>query len=121
MQKCWSSANFTSFLSIFEEKNKAQLPELNLFELTGNTRDRSIPVESFENEASSALMLASLKAMVLSNIKSADYVFLMDPWWNPAAEDQAIDRCFKLGRINPPLFTELSQREQLKIEFDSYN
>jgi SNF2 family DNA or RNA helicase len=44
-------------------------------------------------------MLASLKAAGLGvTLKSADYVFLMDPWWNPAAEEQAIDRAHRLGK-----------------------
>ncbi|MEC8013148.1 MAG: DEAD/DEAH box helicase [Verrucomicrobiota bacterium] len=95
-------SQFTSFLSILRKRIRLELPELNLFELTGNTRDRSIPVESFENEASSALMLASLKAAGLGvTLKSADYVFLMDPWWNPAAEDQAIDRAHRIGKDKP--------------------
>jgi SNF2 family DNA or RNA helicase len=47
-------------------------------------------------------MLASLKAAGLGvTLKSADYVFLMDPWWNPAVEEQAIDRAHRLGRTKP--------------------
>ena len=47
-------------------------------------------------------MLASLKAAGLGvTLKSADYVFLMDPWWNPAAEEQAIDRAHRLGKEKP--------------------
>ena len=49
-------------------------------------------------------MLASLKAAGLGiNLRSADYVFLMDPWWNPAVEEQAIDRAHRLGREKPTL------------------
>ena len=47
-------------------------------------------------------MLASLKAAGLGvTLNSADYVFLMDPWWNPAAEEQAIDRAHRLGKEKP--------------------
>ena len=47
-------------------------------------------------------MLASLKAAGLGvTLKSADYVFLMDPWWNPAAEEQAIDRAHRIGKQKP--------------------
>ena len=46
--------------------------------------------------------MASLKAAGLGvTLKSADYVFLMDPWWNPAIEEQAIDRAHRLGRTKP--------------------
>ena len=47
-------------------------------------------------------MLASLKAAGLGvTLTSADYVFLMDPWWNPAVEEQAIDRAHRIGRTKP--------------------
>ena len=53
-------------------------------------------------------MLASLKAAGLGvNLKSADYVFLMDPWWNPAVEEQAIDRAHRLGREKPTFIYRL--------------
>ena len=47
-------------------------------------------------------MLASLKAAGLGvTLTAADYVFLMDPWWNPAIEEQAIDRAHRIGRAKP--------------------
>ncbi len=81
---------------------RTELPSNQLFELTGSTRDRKIPVESFENEKGPTVMLASLKAAGLGiTLKSSDYVFLMDPWWNPAAEEQAIDRAHRIGKQKP--------------------
>ena len=78
------------------------MPELQILELTGSTRDRKSPVDTFESEKGAAVMLASLKAAGLGlTLKSADYVFLMDPWWNPAAEEQAIDRAHRLGKEKP--------------------
>lgn len=95
-------SQFTSFLSILKKRIRTELPSIQLSELTGSTRDRKIPVESFENEKGPALMLASLKAAGLGvTLKSADYVFLMDPWWNPAAEEQAIDRAHRIGKQKP--------------------
>ena len=88
-------------------KRKSQKISLNL-ELTGSTRDRTIPVETFENSKGSAVILASLKAAGLGvTLKSADYVFLMDPWWNPAVEEQAIDRAHRLGRTKPTFIYRL--------------
>ena len=95
-------SQFTSFLSILKKRIRTELPSIQLFELTGSTRDRKIPVESFENEKGPTIMLASLKAAGLGvTLKSADYVFLMDPWWNPAAEEQAIDRAHRIGKQKP--------------------
>ena len=95
-------SQFTSFLGILKKRIQTELPSIQLFELTGSTRDRKIPVESFENEKGPTVMLASLKAAGLGvTLKSADYVFLMDPWWNPAAEEQAIDRAHRIGKQKP--------------------
>ena len=95
-------SQFTSFLTILKKRIRLEVPDLKLLELTGSTRDRKKPVESFEDEKGAAVMLASLKAAGLGvTLKSADYVFLMDPWWNPAAEEQAIDRAHRLGKEKP--------------------
>ena len=76
-----------------------------MLELTGSTRDRSKPVDRFESSKNPIVMLASLKAAGLGvTLKSADYVFLMDPWWNPAVEEQAIDRAHRLGREKADLY-----------------
>jgi SNF2 family DNA or RNA helicase len=95
-------SQFTSFLTILKKRLRLEVPELQILELTGSTRDRKKPVDTFENEKGSAVLLASLKAAGLGvTLKSADYVFLMDPWWNPAAEEQAIDRAHRLGKEKP--------------------
>ena len=85
-----------------------QVPDLKILELTGSTRNRTLPVETFENFDGPAVILASLKAAGLGvTLKSADYVFLMDPWWNPAIEEQAIDRAHRLGRTKPTFIYRL--------------
>ena len=71
----------------------------NIYELTGSTRDRATPVESFQNAKGGALMLVSLRAGGTGiTLTSADYVFMADPWWNPAVEEQAVDRVHRIGR-----------------------
>ena len=91
-------SQFTSFLKILKKEISKNISDIKILELTGSTRDRTIPVESFEKTNGSAVILASLKAAGLGvTLKSADYVFLMDPWWNPAIEEQAIDRAHRLG------------------------
>src|SRR5204863_9611170 len=65
------------------------------------TRDRQSRVEKFQNDPECKLFLISLKAGGLGlNLTAAEYVFLLDPWWNPAVEAQAIDRAHRIGQIN---------------------
>ncbi|MEN9343912.1 MAG: hypothetical protein RLZZ453_699 [Chlamydiota bacterium] len=67
--------------------------------LDGSTQNREEEVCSFQNDPSVNIFLISLKAGGVGlNLTSADDVFLIDPWWNQAAEDQAIDRAHRLGR-----------------------
>ena len=95
-------SQFTSYLSILKKRITEQIPDLKILELTGSTRNRTLPVETFETFKGPAVILASLKAAGLGvTLKTADYVFLMDPWWNPAIEEQAIDRAHRLGRTKP--------------------
>ncbi|MCB0496619.1 MAG: DEAD/DEAH box helicase [Cyclobacteriaceae bacterium] len=67
--------------------------------LDGTTKDRQAQVERFQEDESVKVFLISLKAGGLGlNLTKADYVFLLDPWWNPAVENQAIDRAHRIGQ-----------------------
>jgi len=67
--------------------------------LTGQTRDRGKVVDSFQNNPDIKVFLISLKAGGTGlNLTQADYVYLVDPWWNPAVENQAIDRAYRIGQ-----------------------
>ena len=67
--------------------------------LDGSTSDRKGQVESFQKDDGQSVFLISLKAGGVGlNLTAADYVFLLDPWWNPAAEAQAIDRAHRIGQ-----------------------
>ena len=69
--------------------------------LDGSVKDRKGEVEKFQNNSGINIFLISLKAGGLGlNLTKADYVFLLDPWWNPAAEAQAIDRAHRIGQKN---------------------
>lgn len=69
--------------------------------LDGSTRDRQEQVNRFQEDESIRLFLISLKAGGLGlNLTKADYVFLLDPWWNPAVEAQAVDRAHRIGQKN---------------------
>ena len=66
--------------------------------LDGRTRDRAARIESFRN-GTDPVFLISLKAGGFGlNLTEADYVFVLDPWWNPAAEAQAVDRTHRIGQ-----------------------
>ncbi len=76
--------------------------------LDGATRDRAAVVESFQAEAGPPVMLISLKAGGTGlNLTAADHVFLCDPWWNPAVEDQAADRAHRIGQERPVMIYRL--------------
>ena len=67
--------------------------------LDGSTTDRRDQVEKFNNEPSLKVFLISIKAGGLGlNLTEADYVFILDPWWNPAVEAQAVDRAHRIGQ-----------------------
>ncbi len=90
-------SQFTSFLAIVRDR----LDQENLvYEyLDGRTRQRQQHVERFQNDPDCPLFLISLKAGGHGlNLTAADYVFILDPWWNPAVEAQAIDRAHRIGQ-----------------------
>ncbi len=67
--------------------------------LTGKTQKREKVIEEFQNNADNKVFLISLKAGGVGlNLTAADYVFILDPWWNPASENQAINRAHRIGQ-----------------------
>jgi superfamily II DNA or RNA helicase len=106
-------SQFTSFLAIV----RAQLlREGIVFEyLDGRTRDRGPRVERFQTDPGCPLFLISLKAGGLGlNLTAADYVFLLDPWWNPAVEAQAIDRTHRIGQSRQVFAYRLVVRDSVE-------
>jgi len=76
--------------------------------LDGSTRDRAAVVDAFQESAGPPVMLISLKAGGTGlNLTAADHVFLCDPWWNPAVEDQAADRAHRIGQERPVMIYRL--------------
>jgi SNF2 family DNA or RNA helicase len=79
----------------------------NFVRLDGATRDRGKVVREFQ-DGEATLMLVSLKAGGTGlNLTAADHVFLLDPWWNPAVEDQAADRAHRIGQDKPVMVYRL--------------
>ncbi len=90
-------SQFTSFLAILREQLDKE--KINYEYLDGKTQDRQARVEKFQNDPDCKLFLISLKAGGLGlNLTAAEYVYLLDPWWNPAVEAQAIDRAHRIGQ-----------------------
>jgi len=106
-------SQFTSFLKIVRQ----HLDEEGIvYEyLDGSTRDRQAPVEHFQTDPNCKLFLISLKAGGLGlNLTAADYVFLLDPWWNPAVESQAVDRAHRIGQIRQVFAYRLIARDTVE-------
>ena len=93
-------SQWTSFLDLMEpEFDKKGISYLRL---DGSTRDRAGVVDSFQSSDGPSVLIMSLKAGGVGlNLSRADHVFIMDPWWNPAVEDQAADRAHRIGQENP--------------------
>ncbi len=93
---------FSQFVMLLDRVRAAlaeNFPELPRYELTGMTLDRLKPVQAFQTAKGAAVMLVSLKAAGTGiTLHAADYVFLLDPWWNPAVEAQAVDRVHRIGQ-----------------------
>jgi superfamily II DNA or RNA helicase len=93
-------SQFTSYLALL--RPRVEELGLNHVYLDGGTRDRKTVVEQFESDPKTSLFLISLKAGGLGlNLTAADYVFILDPWWNPAVEMQAIARAHRIGQTKP--------------------
>jgi hypothetical protein len=90
-------SQFTSFLALVRARLDAAGTTYEY--LDGQTRDRQARVTRFQTDATCPLFLISLKAGGLGlNLTAADYVFILDPWWNPAVEAQAVDRAHRIGQ-----------------------
>jgi superfamily II DNA or RNA helicase len=102
-------SQFTSFLALV--RHRLDKIGLSYDYLDGQTRDREARVDRFQSDASVPLFLVSLKAGGHGlNLTAADYVYLLDPWWNPAVEAQAIDRTHRIGQTRRVIATRLVAR-----------
>ena len=99
-------SQWTSLLDLCEPALEAA--GIPFIRLDGSTRDRRAVVEGFQDAAGPPVMLISLKAGGTGlNLTAADHVFLLDPWWNPAVEDQAADRTHRIGQNRPVMIYRL--------------
>jgi len=106
-------SQFTSLLAIVRSRLDAS--GIVYEYLDGATRDRQAHVERFQNDPACPLFLISLKAGGLGlNLTAAEYVFLLDPWWNPAVEAQAVDRAHRIGQTKQVFAYRLIARDTVE-------
>ncbi|MGZ0657220.1 DEAD/DEAH box helicase [Coraliomargarita sp. W4R53] len=92
-------SQFVSLLKRLKPLITKTFPKVALLELSGGTKDRAKPVDTFQQTKGPAVILVSLRAGGTGiTLHAADYVFLLDPWWNPAVESQAVDRVHRIGQ-----------------------
>jgi SNF2 family DNA or RNA helicase len=106
-------SQFTSFLAII--RLRLEREGLDYEYLDGKTRNRGVAVERFQSDPRCKLFLISLKAGGQGlNLTAAEYVFLLDPWWNPAVEAQAIDRAHRIGQTRRVFAYRLIARDTVE-------
>src|SRR4029077_6187245 len=104
---------FTSLLAILRQQ--LDTAGMRYEYLDGQTQNRQAHVERFQGDPDYKLFLISLKAGGLGlNLTAAEYVFLLDPWWNPAVEAQAIDRAHRIGQSRPVFAYRLIARDTVE-------
>jgi len=106
-------SQWTSLLDLIEpELAHAGLTNLRI---DGGTIDRESVVNTFQREDGPDVLLLSLKAGGVGlNLTAADHVYIVDPWWNPAVEDQAADRAYRIGQSNPVLVHRLVAQDTVE-------
>ncbi len=92
-------SQFVKHLDLVRQHLKSR--KLDFAYLDGSSTDRKEQVERFNRDKNLKIFLISIKAGGLGlNLTEADYVFILDPWWNPAVEAQAVDRAHRIGQKN---------------------
>ncbi|MGJ8678186.1 MAG: SNF2-related protein [Akkermansiaceae bacterium] len=106
-------SQFVSMLDIIKARLEVESRPFNY--LTGQTKDRKGEIENFQTTKEPSVFMLSLKAGGAGlNLTSASYVILYDPWWNPAVENQAIDRTHRIGQKNKVIAYRLLTRETVE-------
>ncbi len=89
-------SQFTSMLDLIRRRFDANGLRYSL--LTGDTKDRKSAIEAFQSGAAEVFLVSLKAGGVGLNLTAADTVIIFDPWWNPAVEEQAIDRAYRIGQ-----------------------
>jgi non-specific serine/threonine protein kinase len=92
-------SQFLGMLALIREKLTHQGVKFEYFDGSTSAPDREKAIQAFQNDEETRVFLISLKAGGVGlNLTAADYVYIVDPWWNPAVEQQAIDRTHRIGQ-----------------------
>ena len=108
-------SSFKIYLQLFVDWLEAE--NMGYLILTGDTRVdlRSKLVHEFQENGEKNIFLITLKAGGVGlNLTAADYVFILDPWWNPFIEKQAIGRAHRIGRTKPVLVTRFISKDSIE-------
>ncbi len=107
--ECKQVLVFSQFVSALHEmETLLKVEGIRFVTLYGDTRNRRVPVTQFQKDKSITVFLISLKAGGVGlNLTSADRVILLDDWWNPAVEDQAMGRAHRIGQKNKVIVLRL--------------
>lgn len=106
-------SQWTSLLDLLEPEMRAR--DIEWLRLDGSTKDRGAVVETFQGDDGPPVLLLSLRAGGTGlNLTAADHVFLLDPWWNPAVEQQAADRAHRIGQDKPVVLHRLIARDTVE-------
>lgn len=105
-------SQFTTYLDTVVDRLRDE--GISVAHLDGKTTDRAGAVGEF-TEGGAQVFCLSLKAGGVGlNLVGADYVFLLDPWWNPATEAQAVDRAHRIGQTRPVLVYRMVARDTIE-------
>ncbi|MEI6791158.1 MAG: DEAD/DEAH box helicase, partial [Myxococcaceae bacterium] len=106
-------SQFTSFLKLF----RTQLDQESIpYEyLDGQSQDRMTLINRFTDNEGIPILLASIKTGGLGlNLTAADYCFILDPWWNPAVEQQAVNRIYRFGQNKPVFIYKIASQNTIE-------
>lgn len=106
-------SQWTSLLDLVESRFKEK--NIVFSRLDGTTKNRDQVVKAFQKDDGPPVMLLSLKAGGVGiTLTAADHIYILDPWWNPATEDQAADRAHRIGQENPVFIHRLVARDTVE-------
>jgi superfamily II DNA or RNA helicase len=111
--KCLIFTNFLASVDLMsEDLAAAGIPNLTM---TGATVDRQSLVRRFQTDSEAKAFIMTLKTGGIGlNLTAADYIFIIDPWWNNAAETQAVDRSHRIGQANPVFCYRLIAKDTIE-------
>jgi SNF2 family DNA or RNA helicase len=109
-------SQFTSMLSLIMQRLESAGISFSL--LTGETTDRKTAIENFQSGQVNVFLVSLKAGGVGLNLTAADTVILYDPWWNPAVEEQAIDRAYRIGQDKPVFVYRLVASQTIEEKMD---